>query len=276
MPAINQALLAKIQAKLGVTKGSAYAAVADRASATLLPRHLAAVALAADLGINVNKAAYATDDERRQIRAASLSGSPPAASQQPPTAARRQRVKRVARQKVPARKSNSVMVVHGRDFDVRDSMYAFLRALDLNPMEFSHGVKATKKGAPVVGEVLDAMFQRAAAVVVVLTPDDQAKLKTKFRKPSDAGYESVLTGQARPNVLFEAGRAFGSHPMNTILVRVGTHRPMSDLAGVHFVDLDDEPATRNDLATRLETAGCAVNKAGGDWLKVGKFKVRGS
>jgi predicted nucleotide-binding protein len=166
------------------------------------------------------------------------------------------------------------MVVHGRDLEIRDSMYAFLRALDLNPMEFSHGVKATRKGAQVVGEVLEAMFQRAAAVVVVLTPDDEAKLKRKFIKSSDAAFERVLTGQARPNVLFEAGRSFGSHPTNTILVRIGRHRPLSDLAGVHFVDLDDEPSTRNELATRLETAGCAVNKSGGDWLKVGKFKVR--
>ncbi len=51
--------------------------------------------------------------------------------------------------------------------EVRDSMFAFLRALKLNPLEFSHGVKATKKGAPGTLEVVDAMFKDAAAVVVV-------------------------------------------------------------------------------------------------------------
>ena len=46
-------------------------------------------------------------------------------------------------------------------------------------------------------------------------PDDEARLKTKFRIASDASYEKDLTGQPRPNVLFEAGRAFGSHPDDT-------------------------------------------------------------
>ena len=41
------------------------------------------------------------------------------------------------------------MVVHGRNIPMRDALYEFLRALGLNPLEFSHGVKATKKGAPV-------------------------------------------------------------------------------------------------------------------------------
>jgi predicted nucleotide-binding protein len=163
------------------------------------------------------------------------------------------------------------MVVHGRNVVMRDALYEFLRALGLNPIEFSHGVKATKKGAPVIREVLDAMFAKAAAVVVLLTPDDEARLKKEFRKSSDAAFESALTGQARPNVLFEAGRAFGSHPDSTILVQVGSHRPLSDLSGVHFVYLGDDPASRNDLATRLETAGCAVDRSGTDWLKTGKF-----
>ena len=46
------------------------------------------------------------------------------------------------------------------------------------------------------------------------TPDDEARLKTKFRNASDASYEKDIlrTGEPRPNVLFEAGRAFGSHP----------------------------------------------------------------
>ena len=154
---------------------------------------------------------------------------------------------------------------------MRDAMYEFLRALGLNPLEWSHGVKATKKGSPVVREVLDALFAKAAAVVVLLTADDEARLKKEVRKSSDAGFEKTLTGQARPNVLFEAGRAFGSHPDNTILVQVGKHRPLSDLGGVHFIALGDDPASRNDLATRLETAGCDVDRAGNDWWKAGTF-----
>ena len=273
MAPINPGLLKKIQAKLDVSPNRAYRLIAEKANATYLPRHLAAVALAGDLGININKTAYATDQERLQISAARSGSRPergasaPAPSTPRPTGSPRGR----RTPSVPKRKSNSVMVVHGRNIPVRDALYEFLRALGLNPIEFSHGVKATKKGAPVIKEVLDAMFGKAAAVVVLLTPDDEARLKQEFRKSSDATFESSLTGQARPNVLFEAGRAFGSHPDSTILVQVGSHRPLSDLSGVHFVYLGDDAASRNDLATRLETGGCAVDRSGTDWLKAGKF-----
>ena len=68
MAPINPDLLAKIQSKLNVTQSRAYKLIAEKANATYLPRHLAAVALAGDLGININKTAYATDQERLQIR----------------------------------------------------------------------------------------------------------------------------------------------------------------------------------------------------------------
>jgi predicted nucleotide-binding protein len=268
MAPINQELLAKIQAKLNVSQNHVYKLIAEKVKATYLPRHLAAVALAGDLGININKAAYATDQDRLQISAArtGASAAPPANAVSPRRAPPRGRTAAA-----PKRKSNSVMVVHGRNIPVRDALFDFLRSLGLNPIEFSHGVKATKKGAPVIKEILDAMFAKAAAVVVLFTPDDEARLRRQFRKSSDATFEHKLTGQARPNVLFEAGRAFGSHPDSTILVQVGNHRPLSDLSGVHLVHLGDDPASRNDLASRLETAGCAVDRSGTDWLKAGRF-----
>lgn len=272
MAPINPELLAKIQSKLNVTQNHAYKLIAEKVKATYLPRHLAAVALAGDLGININKAAYATDQERLQISAARTGVTPQSGGSGRDASPRRtEGVRAKSRPAAPTRKSNSVMVVHGRNIPVRDALYEFLRALGLNPMEFSHGVKATRTGAPVIKEVLDAMFTKAAAVVVLFTPDDEARLRKEFRKSSDASFERKLTGQARPNVLFEAGRAFGSHPDSTILVQVGNHRQLSDLGGVHFVYLGDDPASRNDLASRLETAGCAVDRAGTDWLKAGRF-----
>jgi predicted nucleotide-binding protein len=272
MAPINAELLAKIQSKLNVSQNHAYKLIAEKVKATYLPRHLAAVALAGDLGININKSAYATDQERLQISAARSSAKPQGDSASRDASTRQSKGAKAKRKPaVPKRKSNSVMVVHGRNIPVRDALYEFLRALGLNPIEFSHGVNATKKGAPVIREVLDAMFAKAAAVVVLLTPDDDARLRKEFRKSSDASFERTLTGQARPNVLFEAGRAFGSHPDSTILVQVGKHRPLSDLGGVHFVYLGDDPASRNDLASRLETAGCAVDRSGADWLKAGRF-----
>lgn len=274
MAPINPELLAKIQSKLNVSQNHAYKLIAEKVKSTYLPRHLAAVALAGDLGININKAAYATDQERLQISAARTGIAQSGPSTRDVSTRQIKGVKPRKKPAAPKRKSNSVMVVHGRNIAVRDALYEFLRALGLNPIEFSHGVKATKKGAPVIKEVLDAMFAKAAAVVVLLTPDDEARLQKRFWKSSDALFERKLTGQARPNVLFEAGRAFGSHPDSTILVQVGAHRPLSDLSGVHFVYLGDDPASRNDLASRLETAGCAVDRSGTDWLTAGRFDGR--
>ena len=163
------------------------------------------------------------------------------------------------------------MVVHGRNSEARDALFTFLRAIGLQPIEFTQGIKKTKRGAPYVGQVLDTMFAQAAAVVVLLTADDEAQLKKEFRKPTDPAYERRLTGQARPNVLFEAGRAFGTHPDETILVQVGPHRPFTDISGVHIVHLGNDASSRQDLANRLEQAGCATNTDGTDWFTAGEF-----
>src|SRR5262245_25455740 len=131
MAPINSELLEKIARRLDVSTSHAYALIAEKARTTHLPRHLAAVALAADAGINVGKRAYATDEDRAQIRAAS---SPLAHHQAtaPPTAvpATPRSTNRSTRRSQPRpRKSNAVMVVHGRNTVIRDAMYTFLRTL---------------------------------------------------------------------------------------------------------------------------------------------------
>ena len=60
----------------------------------------------------------------------------------------------------------------------------------------------------------------------------------------------------------------------TLLMQVGPIRPFSDAAGLHVVHLGDCAAGLSELATRLETAGCGVDRTGQDWLKV-KFKASG-
>lgn len=89
----------------------------------------------------------------------------------------------------------------------------------------------TGEPSPYVGTILDTAFREAAAIVVLLTPDDEARLRKRYRKANEPKYETSLTGQARPNVLFEAGMAFGHNPGRTVLVQMGTDlRPFSDVA----------------------------------------------
>jgi hypothetical protein len=152
-------------------------------------------------------------------------------------------------------------------------MFSFLRTIGLDPIEWTEAIKMTGKASPYIGEILDAAFANAQAVVVVMTPDDEAKLRDQYISENDPQYENTLTPQARPNVLFEAGIAFGRHPNRTVLIEVGTLRPFSDIGGRHTIRLDDSMAKRQELAHRLRTAGCKVDTDGTDWHTEGDFEA---
>ena len=174
-----------------------------------------------------------------------------------------------ARAAVPAARQaadpRKVMVVHGRDEEARRAMFDFLRALGLSPLEWGSLVAGTGKGAPYIGEVLDHAFETAKAVVVLFTPDDEAFLHRDRRGANEPDYETELTPQPRPNVLFEAGMALGVHPDRTVLVELGTIRPFSDVYGRHVVRLDHTDKPLRDIARRLESIGCAVDDSNDDW-----------
>lgn len=172
----------------------------------------------------------------------------------------------------PATDARDVFVVHGRNHAARDALFDFLRSLDLHPLEWSEAVRATGRASPYIGEILDAAFSSAHAIVILLTPDDEARIRAPFRVESDPAHESELTGQARPNVLFEAGMAMGGDQDRTVLVELGNLRPFSDVAGRHVIRLDNSSQRRQELAQRLQVAGCPVNLQGIDWHKAGDFE----
>ena len=166
-----------------------------------------------------------------------------------------------------------VFVVHGRNELIRKEFFSFLRALRVDPIEWSEAVQATGKASPYVGEVLNVAFTQAQAVIVLLTPDDEARLSERHWSDSEPEYEKELTGQARPNVLFEAGMAFGRDPERTLLIEIGPRKPFSDVAGRHVVRLDDSAQKRLAVARRLKEAGCEVSLDGDDWLSIGNFLI---
>jgi predicted nucleotide-binding protein len=172
-----------------------------------------------------------------------------------------------------AKDPKKVWVVHGRNENTRQSLFNFLRSIGLYPVEWSQAVAETGKGTPYTGEVLDKAFQVAQAVVVLMTPDDIGYLRKPFRKQGDPDHETKPTPQARLNVLFEAGMAFGHYPDRTILVELGKLRDFSDVGGRHVIRLDNSSEKRQDLAQRLQAAGCPVDLSGRDWHTVGNFGV---
>jgi predicted nucleotide-binding protein len=165
-------------------------------------------------------------------------------------------------------RKETVMVVYGRDEAARADTFNLLRALDLKPIEWNDAVIRTGKASPYVGEILAAAFDMAQAFLVILTPDEEVRLREELQKTADEG--SVVF-QARPNVLLEAGMALATDEARTILVEMGAVRSMSDLGGRHVVRLNNTAARRNDLVQRLKIAGCVPNTNGTDWITLGNF-----
>lgn len=122
----------------------------------------------------------------------------------------------VPRQPDPAR----VMVVHGRDLAARDDLFNLLRAMGLKPIEWNEAVRATQDGTPYTGDAVDAAFGIAQAAVVLCTPDEVVLLREDLRNPNEPA-EAEPAWQPRPNVFFEGGMAFRTHPKRTIVLELG-------------------------------------------------------
>lgn len=168
--------------------------------------------------------------------------------------------------------TRNVMVVYGRNQGIRDSMFSFLRALKLNPIEWIEAVAATGNPSPYVGEILDAAFKMAQAVVVVLTPDEHVQLQRELCS-SDEEFSNEEGFQPRPNVLLEAGMALARAERRTLLVQVGDVRIPSDIHGRHLAKLDDSVEKRNGIAQRLRIAGCDPDTSRDDWYRAGTFQI---
>lgn len=274
MPQIDQGLLQKLKAKLGVGTARVYARIQQIANSKMLDRHHAALVLAAEHNINIQR--YSSPQDRAAIRGALNSGerngvaeaSPPLQSESPKRPARKKEASKPSKAR-----DNSVFIVHGRDEGLRKSMFEFLRALTLNPMEWSKAVLLPSKGGanPHVDAILDAAMARVQAVVVIFSPDDLAMLKESLLGKGEKRTEGKLQGQPRPNVIFEAGLALGRHPEKTLLVQIGNVRGFSDIAGKHLVHLTNDVPKRKDVANRLHKIGCRVDLGGDDWMTAGNF-----
>ena len=274
MPQINPALLARIANKLGVGVKSLYPQVQRVASRTMLDRHLAALVFASEKGINIQR--FSTPEERALIRGSlanndSVSSARARASVEMIPKRRPRKAGRGAR--VSQAKDNSVFVVHGRNENLRKAMFEFLRALGLNPKEWSHALQMTRGTNPWTLDVVDTAMAKVQAVVVMLSPDDEARLKPQFCRANEQRTEGRLRGQPRANVIFEAGLALGRHPTKTLLVQIGEVRGFTDIVGKHIPRLSDDPARRNDIANRLRKIGCKVDTTGDDWRTTGDFAV---
>jgi predicted nucleotide-binding protein len=275
LPTIDAKLLEKLKKKLKLSQSRVYALIDNKVQETSLPRNVAALLVARDWHVNFSQ--FATEEDLAMMRG--VSHAPAAArviiadSAHNDTArqTRKSGVKKKSVSNKSSKIADTVFVVHGRNIKARDELTTFLRSLDIKVIEWPKAVALTKKPNPYIAEVIDAGFQNAQAIVVLLTPDDEARLTDKLLVPSDQRFERKPTGQPRQNVLFEAGMAFAKYNATTVLVRMGNLRPMSDVAGIHIQHLSESAPSRKQFVSKLKIAGVVLNDDGDDWLSAGKF-----
>jgi predicted nucleotide-binding protein len=169
-------------------------------------------------------------------------------------------------------RSRSVFVVHGRDEEVRRSMFGLLRRLDLRPLEWEELVRATGSTAPYLGEVVRNAPSQAQAALVLLTPDDVAKLHPHLLGDTEPADETQLTGQPRQNVLIELGMVLMAYPERTVIVEVGRLRHVADTAGLNVIRFDGTQSALAKIAARLKQAGCLLDDSRPDWRDTWHFR----
>lgn len=170
------------------------------------------------------------------------------------------------------RDPHRVFLVHGRDLGTRDLLRGFLNRLGLQCVEWEEAVSRTGTTMPSVLQAIEAGMDIPAAVVVLLTPDDQGVTKLRYQQEGDSLEDRVLSGQPRLNVIFEAGRASVLFRDSTIFVERGRTRKFSDLSGIHILRIGHGKTWPAELRSRLISAGCNVSEHATDWMVGADFE----
>jgi predicted nucleotide-binding protein len=268
MPAVDPRLMVRLEKSLSLSKRRVQELVQESARVNRVTRDIAAFIVAGDNGISYDR--YASAEQMAALRGVPTHTAvvtTPAPTPAPPRIAAKTSVKT---RTIKTTKNNSLFVVHGRDTKLNEDMFSFLRAIGLNPLEWNQAVKQAKGANPNVTDIVKTALKSVQGVIVMFSPDEEARLKAKFRDPKKDSMS--LEGQARPNVIFEAGIALGAHHEKTLLVEVGDVRKISDIAGMHILSLSNSASSRKELAQRLkDKLKFSVDTTGNSWLTVGNF-----
>jgi predicted nucleotide-binding protein len=165
----------------------------------------------------------------------------------------------------------TIFLVQGRDNQAAESMKALLRAFDLKVIEWRQASSYAGGGTPPTLDIVRAGMNASTAVVVLMTPDDVGYVRPVFYERRDGRHEAEPTGQARLNVVFEAGMAMALDASKVVIVEIGEVRSMSDTQGLNVIRMNDTIPRRRDLASRLEAAGLEVETDNEDWRTAGSF-----
>lgn len=170
--------------------------------------------------------------------------------------------------------SRKIFVIHGRCEPARHETGIFLRALGLEPLWF-RDVRKDMGGTTHIIKVVERGMELAQGILALVTPDEFSALRPDLRSPGESG-EAVERWQARPNVIFEAGMAYGIDPDRVAFVLFGDAKLFTDAAGIHvFWPTNDHGPDSHRAQLRGLLAGatmkCTVNMHSDDWMTAGNF-----
>lgn len=168
--------------------------------------------------------------------------------------------------------SRNVFIIRGRDDEAYKHLVQFIKALGLEELGFDD-IACLLGPTPFIADIVIKSIEKADAVIALFTPDEHAARygkKDEFDKAEDrylVDVEGETRWQARSNVLFEAGVAYGTKPEKTILVTIGTDVQLfSDIRGKHFVQLA-EAGGKQKLRNKLESILGSLTPTDPNWLR---------
>ena len=121
--------------------------------------------------------------------------------------------------------------------------FQFLRSIELHPLKWSEAGEITGKASPYVGEVLETAFSVAQTSYNSFYARRRGKIREELRGEKEPVYETELTGQAQPNVIFEAGMAMGMYPEQTVFL----------LKDTKFAQMKKKLLMRINIVTSIQT-----------------------
>ena len=131
MAKIDPRLIALLKKRMGAAESTVYAAIQKTAAANRVTRDLGALLLAGENGISYQR--YASNEQMVALRGGPVYSIPAGRLQQRPQG----RAHPPSRRPVVTINNNSIFVVHGRDTQLNADIFAFLRSIGLNPLEWS-------------------------------------------------------------------------------------------------------------------------------------------
>lgn len=140
-----------------------------------------------------------------------------------------------------------VFIVHGREHGIKEAVARFVEQLGLKAIVLHEVANRSRT----VIEKLEQEAERAVFAVVVMTPDDEGRLR-------EVDGDGKLSRRVRENVMFELGYFIGRLGRSNVaaLLVDSTPRP-TDLDGVTYIPVASiqDSGWRADLQREIEAAG---------------------